>query len=75
MGNFGGVPHQRRGTQHPDGANTLTVDGSVNWYMYESTLQLHEGSASYEHDFMYQADLPSQMNQFVLPKLLPPSSP
>ncbi len=74
VGQFGGVPHQRRGTAplHPDGANTLTVDGSVAWYMYESTLQLHEDSATYEHDFMYQVDLPSQINQFNVKKLLPP---
>ena len=69
-----GVPHPRRGTVpiHPDGANTLTVDGAVMWYPYESTLQLTEFNSSYEHDYMHQDDLPASMNISVTKSLLPP---
>ena len=40
----GGVPHQRKNTNHPDGANEGLVDGSVSWVKWESTLQLTEFS-------------------------------
>jgi len=64
-----GVPHLRHGAQLANGANTLTVDGSVAWYPVESMWQLHEDNTSWEWDYMYQADLPSQMNQFVLKQI------
>jgi prepilin-type N-terminal cleavage/methylation domain-containing protein len=66
-----GTPHARRGTAplFPDGLNTLTCDGSVNWYRIEGTYQLTEFSSSYEWDYMYQTDLPKSFNQFNLPKL------
>lgn len=65
----GGVPHKRDGASYPDGANELLVDGSVSWYKIERTYQLSEFVSSYEHDFMYQADLPPAFTPFVLKSL------
>ena len=35
------IPHQRPGTTHPDGGNTLAVDGSVHWARWESMMMLN----------------------------------
>jgi prepilin-type N-terminal cleavage/methylation domain-containing protein len=66
-----GTPHHRPGTNPliPDGLNTLTCDGSVNWYPIESTYQLTEYLSTYEEDYMHQTDLPPAFNQFNIPKL------
>jgi prepilin-type N-terminal cleavage/methylation domain-containing protein len=64
-----GVPHKRDGASYPDGANELLVDGSVTWFKIERTYQLSEFYASYEHDFMYQVDLPPAFTPFVLKSL------
>jgi len=67
-----GVPHHRPGTTplHPDGANTLTCDGSVNWYQVESMYQLEEYSSTYELDYDHQTDLPPAFNSFNMPHLV-----
>lgn len=35
------VPHPRPGTNHPDGGNQLTIDGSVHWAKWESMMMLN----------------------------------
>ncbi len=67
-----GVPHHRGGTNplHPDGSNTLTCDGSVNWYQVEAMYQLTEYMATYELDYDYQTDLPKAFNQFNIKNLV-----
>jgi prepilin-type N-terminal cleavage/methylation domain-containing protein len=37
----GKVPHQRPGTNHPDGGNQLTIDGSVHWAKWESMMMIN----------------------------------
>ncbi len=70
-----GVPHKRTGTGFPNGLNHGLTDGSVTWYKIEKTLQLSEFEPSYEHDFMYQADLPPEFTVFVLKSLTFASEP
>ncbi len=65
-----GVPHKRKGTGFPDGLNEGLIDGSVTWFKIEKTFQLSEFEPSYEHDFMYQSDLPPEFNPFVLKGLV-----
>jgi prepilin-type N-terminal cleavage/methylation domain-containing protein len=69
----GGVPHLRRGTDYPDGANEGMIDGSVTWCKIETTLQLTECIASYENDYFYQSDLPPAFTPFVLKSLALPA--
>jgi prepilin-type N-terminal cleavage/methylation domain-containing protein len=64
LGNGGTVPHQRPGTDHPDGCNELFVDGSVSWYRFETTYQISEFEASYEHDYIYQMEWPAASGAF-----------
>jgi prepilin-type N-terminal cleavage/methylation domain-containing protein len=64
-----GVPHRRRGADYPDGLNEVLTDGSVSWCKIEKTLQLSEFSPSYEHDYMYQSDLPPEFSPFKLKAL------
>ncbi len=64
-----GVPHKRVGTGFPNGLNHGLTDGSVTWYKIEKTLQLSEFDPTYEHDFMYQSDLPPAFNPFILRNL------
>lgn len=52
------IAHQRSGTDHPDGANELFVDGSVQWYKAESLLQITTFLTDGTRDFyFYQDDL------------------
>lgn len=37
----GRVPHQRPGTNHPDGGNQLTIDGAVHWAKWESLMMIN----------------------------------
>jgi prepilin-type N-terminal cleavage/methylation domain-containing protein len=37
----GRVPHQRPGTNHPDGGNQLTIDGAVRWTKWESLMMIN----------------------------------
>ena len=69
---LGAIPHRRPGTLLPDGGNEGFVDGSVTWVKLETTLQLTEFDSTYEHDFMYQSELPPTFNKFVLKELAPP---
>jgi prepilin-type N-terminal cleavage/methylation domain-containing protein len=59
------APHQRSGAPFPDGANHLSVDGSVNWVKFEKLLQLTTFDTSYLF-YHYQEDLgqikPSDLN-------------
>jgi prepilin-type N-terminal cleavage/methylation domain-containing protein len=64
-----GVPHKRNGAGFPSGLNHLLTDGSVTWLKIEKTLQLSEYDPSYEHDFMYQSDLPPEFTPFILKAL------
>jgi prepilin-type N-terminal cleavage/methylation domain-containing protein len=68
------VPHRRAGTLFPDGGNEGFVDGSVTWVKWETTLQITEYDASYEHDFMYQRELPPAFTPIVRAALGPPQA-
>ncbi len=71
----GGVPHKRSVAGHPDGLNEVLTDGSVAFYKIEKTLQLSEFEPSYEHDFMYQAELPPEFTPFIIKSLTFASEP
>jgi prepilin-type N-terminal cleavage/methylation domain-containing protein len=51
------VAHQRPNAQYPDGANHLTVDGSVNWIKWEKLLQITTFDTSSRLFYFYQDDL------------------
>ncbi len=51
------VAHQRPNTQYPDGANHLTVDGSVNWIKWENLLQITTFDTGDRLFYFYQSDL------------------
>jgi prepilin-type N-terminal cleavage/methylation domain-containing protein len=62
------VPHQRPGTNHPDGGNQLTIDGSVHWAKWESLMMLnsYDYSETSKGRFFYFYQDPSylgKMNQ------------
>jgi prepilin-type N-terminal cleavage/methylation domain-containing protein len=65
------VPHLRKNTNHPDGANEGLVDGSVSWVKWESTLELTEYRASYDHNYFYQAELPAAFTPSIIASLTP----
>ncbi len=60
------VPHPRSGKPHPDGGNTLFVDGSVRWVKFESMFFMHNTGSSKARVFAYQEDwgnlTPGQIN-------------
>jgi prepilin-type N-terminal cleavage/methylation domain-containing protein len=64
----GFVAHQRPGSRFPDGGNHLTVDGSVNWIKFESTLAITTFAPGTYQYYFYQQDLGS-MNPEVVPEL------
>jgi prepilin-type N-terminal cleavage/methylation domain-containing protein len=51
------VAHQRPNAQYPDGANHLTVDGSVNWIKWENLLQINTFDTSTRLFYFYQDEL------------------
>jgi prepilin-type N-terminal cleavage/methylation domain-containing protein len=51
------VAHQRPNALYPDGANHLTVDGSVNWIKAEKLLQINTWDTTHRLYFFYQDDL------------------
>ncbi len=51
------VAHQRSNAAYPDGANHLTVDGSVNWIKWEKLLQINTFDPSTRLFYFYQDDL------------------
>jgi prepilin-type N-terminal cleavage/methylation domain-containing protein len=51
------VAHQRPNAQYPDGANHLTVDGSVNWIKVEKLLRLNTWDTAHRLYFFYQDDI------------------
>jgi len=53
----GRVAHQRPRAAYPDGANHLTVDGSVNWIKWERLLQLTTFDTSSRLFYHFQEDL------------------
>jgi hypothetical protein len=64
-----GVPHQRTGALFPDGINECMIDGSVTWYKAEKTYELTEFLSTYEHDYMYQFDLPAAFTPLKIKNL------
>jgi prepilin-type N-terminal cleavage/methylation domain-containing protein len=51
------VAHQRSGAQYPEGANHLTVDGSVAWIKWGKLLQITTFDTSTRLFYFYQDDL------------------
>ena len=51
------VAHKRSGMSYPDGANHLTVDGSVQWIKWEKLLQINTFDTSSRLFYFYQEDL------------------
>jgi prepilin-type N-terminal cleavage/methylation domain-containing protein len=51
------VAHQRPNAKYPNGANQLTVDGSVNWIKVENLLQLNTWDMTHRLYFFYQDDI------------------
>jgi prepilin-type N-terminal cleavage/methylation domain-containing protein len=51
------VSHQRPHAQYPDGANHVTVDGSVNWIKWEKLLQITTFDTGSRLFYFYQDDL------------------
>ena len=51
------VAHQRPNAQYPDGANHLTVDGSVAWIKLGKLLQITTFDTSTRLFYFYQDDL------------------
>jgi len=64
------VPHQRPNAQYPDGANHLTVDGSVNWIKMENLLQITTFDTGTRLFYFYQDDL-GKINPADIPLLKP----
>ncbi|MDR3458791.1 MAG: prepilin-type N-terminal cleavage/methylation domain-containing protein [Verrucomicrobiae bacterium] len=62
------VAHQRPNAAFPDGANHLTVDGSVAWIKWEKLLQITTFSTSSRLFYFYQEDL-GQINPATLSQL------
>jgi prepilin-type N-terminal cleavage/methylation domain-containing protein len=62
IGAYAGIPHQRPGTDHPDGCNECMADGSVTWYQFENTYYINSFDVAYENDFIYQLEFPPGYN-------------
>jgi prepilin-type N-terminal cleavage/methylation domain-containing protein len=62
------VSHQRAHAQYPDGANHLTVDGSVNWIKWENLLQITTFDTAARLFYFYQSDL-GKINPADIPYL------
>lgn len=66
------VPHRRPGTSYPDGGQHLKVDGSVAWIKIEKTRYLSTWWVGFRDCFIYQEDLPPQMEPFMNAKVMKP---
>jgi len=64
------VAHQRPNAQYPDGANHLTVDGSVNWIKMQNLLQITTFDTGSRLFYFYQDDL-GKINPADIPLLKP----
>jgi len=64
------VAHQRPHAAYPDGANHLTVDGSVNWIKMQKLLQITTFDTSSRLFYFYQDDL-GRINPADVPLLRP----
>jgi prepilin-type N-terminal cleavage/methylation domain-containing protein len=62
------VAHKRAGAAYPDGANHLTVDGSVSWIKWERLLQINTFDTASRLFYYYQEDL-TPINTADLPYL------
>ncbi|HEY1787352.1 MAG TPA: hypothetical protein VGJ73_04320, partial [Verrucomicrobiae bacterium] len=60
---LGKIPHKRGGGNTPDGANEVTIDGSVHWYRFEQlyALTTWDPSGNDRNFFIYQENLPPQI--------------
>ena len=64
------VAHQRPNAPFPDGANHLTVDGSVSWIKMENLLQITTFDTGTRLFYFYQSDL-GNINPLNTPSLKP----
>jgi prepilin-type N-terminal cleavage/methylation domain-containing protein len=64
------VAHQRPHVAYPDGANHLTVDGSVRWIKIENLLQITTFDTAHRLFYFAQEDL-GRINPANLPLLAP----
>jgi len=64
------VAHQRAHAQYPDGANHLTVDGSVNWIKMQNLRQITTFDTGSRLFYFYQDDL-GKINPADIPLLKP----
>jgi prepilin-type N-terminal cleavage/methylation domain-containing protein len=62
------VAHQRPNARFPDGGNHLTVDGSVHWIKFESTLAITSFAPGTYNYYFYQEDL-GAMNPAIISSL------
>jgi prepilin-type N-terminal cleavage/methylation domain-containing protein len=63
----GKIPHQRPGTNHPDGGNQLTIDGSVHWAKWESMMLIntYNDSQTSSGRFFYFYQDPSYLGKLT----------
>jgi len=63
----GRVPHQRPGTNHPDGGNQLTIDGSVHWVKWEKLMMINTYNDSQDSSgrFFYFYQDPSYLGKLT----------
>jgi len=66
------VPHRRPSTAFPDGGQHLKADGSVSWVKIERTRYLSTWSPGVRDCFIYQEDVPPQMQQYMEVKAMKP---
>lgn len=69
QGAKGTVPHQRPGTNHPDGGNQLTIDGSVHWAKWESLMMIntYDDSSTSKGRFFYFYQDPNYLGALTRP--------
>ena len=66
------VPHRRPSADYPDGGQHLRVDGSVTWIKIEKTRYLSTWSVGVRDCFIYQEDVPPEMEPFMNAKGMKP---
>ena len=67
------VPHKRSGAAYPDGGEHLKADGSVSWVKIERTRFLSTWGMGDRNNYVYQEDVPPQMQPLMdLKPMKPP---